>query len=219
MSALAPPVYATPQAAAAATRKFKALVAYLVSSGVQDTSDPHPIIANATVADFNRALEEATRKTKCPLAATYARWGNGQPFALGVSSIEFKPFREVRYVGMNILNHRSGFSCYAYNAVEMLQVCYRQTTMGGKVVVIYHVQSMICNETPSYYRITGGARGGAIESCVRLLDLPSGKYSVKRNPTGSISQEARDALIKHKKIEDVDPLSIPFHRLVLSFRS
>jgi hypothetical protein len=204
MSATATPA-ASPQAAAAATRKFKALVAYLVSSGTQDTSDPHPIVANATVAEFNRALEEANRKTRCPLSTTYQRWFGKEPFSLGVADVGFRPMREVRFKDMVRLDYRHGYTSYFYNQIEMVQVCYRQVVTIGKNMILFHIQSLVCGETPSYYRMEVGSNNRVV-SCVRMLELPTKRFSVQRAAMGSISTEARDALLTHKKHEPADPI-------------
>lgn len=214
-TAVAPP---SPQSTAAATRKFKALVAYLLSSDIQDTSDPHPIVANATVADFNRAMEEVNRKTKCPLLTTYSKWFGGQPFSIGCANVAWTTFKDARYAGMKHLAYRHGYSCYFYNAIEMLQVCYRCAISNGKYFICFHLESRVCGEVPSYYRMELGASNRVI-NCVRLLELPVKRFSVRRNPTGSISGDAWAAMVAHKKSEPVDPRMDELLKVIATLRT
>ncbi len=201
-------------------RKRRALIAYLIASGSTSIEDESPIVQNSTVSEFNLALEEATRRTRCPLSQTYARWGNGQPFALGGPDSSWQPLREARFQNLQRRHYRNGYTTFLHNAVEAFQVCFLQRYNPDYTVVriVYHVQSMVCSETPSYYRILTD-RSGVITECRRLLNLPPDKFTVKRSPTGTISETLHKLALAHPESEAVNPHSQPLHDLVARFTS
>ncbi len=201
-------------------RRQRALVAYLIASGSTSIEDESPIVQNATVAEFNLALEEATRRTRCPLSATYERWGGSDPFSLGGPDTAWLPLAEARFQNLQVKHYRNSYTHFLYNAVEAFQVCFLQRFNPGytSITIVYHVQSMVCSETPSYYRILA-TRDQKITECRRLLNLPPDKFTVKRSPSGTISESLSKLALAHMDTEAVNPRSQPLHDLVSKFLS
>lgn len=161
---------------------------------------------NATLEELDAAVEEASRRDRCPLESKLVKWmGDASEWSVAAETAEWTRLREARHLNLKVAAFSSR-TFLLYNHYDLFQVSWRKMIRSD----IYHVQSIITPSSAAYYRCSG--TGGQPH---RIVQLPP-EVSLTRNPLGVIREDLGVLLSTYPASEPVAAHETPMHHFIQS---